>query len=117
MESDYLTAVFLGTMGFIFWVGGRLFAKYPPKKINFWYGYRTRTSMKNQETWTYAQKIAAQQMQQMGSYMVLCALGLSFFTFSMVWTLGITLFSAILFPFWMLMVIERKLKKKFSSRE
>lgn len=31
----------------------------PPKNINFWYGYRTNISMKNQENWDYAHKICA----------------------------------------------------------
>ena len=29
---------------------------FPPKKINFWYGYRTKKSMKNIENWNRAQK-------------------------------------------------------------
>lgn len=28
----------------------------PPRKINSWYGYRTKMSMKNQKNWDYAQK-------------------------------------------------------------
>ncbi len=34
-------------------VGGKLMAKVP-KKINYFYGYRTAMSMKNQDTWTFA---------------------------------------------------------------
>jgi len=40
-------------LGYIYW-------KWPPKKINQIYGYRTRRSMKNQEIWDYANKIGAQ---------------------------------------------------------
>ena len=32
---------------------------YPPKKINYLYGYRTKQSMLNNETWTFANKYAA----------------------------------------------------------
>ena len=35
---------------------GRMFMKKPPKKINGFYGYRTSRSMKNQETWDFAQR-------------------------------------------------------------
>lgn len=28
----------------------------PPRRINSWYGYRTKRSMKNQRTWDFAQK-------------------------------------------------------------
>ena len=36
------------------WVFVRIF---PPKRINALYGYRTPRSMKNQESWNYAQKL------------------------------------------------------------
>ena len=35
---------------------GLLFMKKPPKKVNGWYGYRTSRSMKNQDTWDFAQR-------------------------------------------------------------
>jgi uncharacterized membrane protein len=33
---------------------GMLFMKNPPKSINSFYGYRTKRSMKNQDTWDFA---------------------------------------------------------------
>lgn len=33
---------------------GYVMVKYPPKKINIFVGYRTFNSMKNQETWKFA---------------------------------------------------------------
>lgn len=33
---------------------GALWKKHPPKKINWAYGYRTKMSMKNEETWKFA---------------------------------------------------------------
>lgn len=35
---------------------GRLFMKRPPKRINGIYGYRTKRSMKTQETWEFAHR-------------------------------------------------------------
>ena len=35
---------------------GRMFMKKPPKKVNGFYGYRTSRSMKNQDTWDFAQR-------------------------------------------------------------
>jgi len=35
---------------------------HPPKKINSIYGFRTGISSKNQETWDYSQKLAANTM-------------------------------------------------------
>jgi len=41
----------LGVTGLIFYVAGYIQFKYPPKKINHFYGYRTKTSMRSQEVW------------------------------------------------------------------
>lgn len=35
---------------------GRYFVKGDPGKINRWFGYRTKRSMKNQETWIFAHR-------------------------------------------------------------
>ena len=35
---------------------GLMFLKKPPQKVNGWYGYRTSRSMKNQDTWDFAQR-------------------------------------------------------------
>ena len=59
--------------GVIFIISGWLFAKYPPRRINNWYGYRTPASKKNQERWDYAQKYSATLSIRMGWFMVLAA--------------------------------------------
>lgn len=41
---------------------GLIFYLKPPKKINGLYGYRTTRSMKNQENWHFANKLAAKYM-------------------------------------------------------
>lgn len=43
----------LTMMGF-----GYLFTKRPPRTINYWYGYRTGMSGKNQDTWDFAHAYA-----------------------------------------------------------
>ena len=35
---------------------GRRFEKNPPKEPNAWFGYRTNRSMKNRDTWDFAQR-------------------------------------------------------------
>lgn len=45
--------------GIIFMLAGMAVYVFPPKNINFLYGYRTSTSMKSQEHWTFAQRFAA----------------------------------------------------------
>jgi uncharacterized membrane protein len=52
--------------GFIFVVVGLILRFFPPAKINWVYGYRTGTSMRNQETWNRANRYAAQLLWQFG---------------------------------------------------
>ena len=37
--------------GGIFYLVALVLSKFPPKKINYFYGYRTKASMKSQESW------------------------------------------------------------------
>jgi len=46
-------------VAFIFYISGMLLKIYPPKKRNYWYGYRTLRSLKNNHTWTEANTYAA----------------------------------------------------------
>ena len=45
-----------------------IYFKYPPKKINYLYGYRTRRSMQNYETWYFANKYAAKLLINFSIY-------------------------------------------------
>lgn len=52
-ESELLYA--LGYCAFIL-ILFLIFRRFPPGKVNHFYGYRTRKSMRNQDTWEEAQK-------------------------------------------------------------
>ena len=60
--------------GLIFIIAGIIMVKYPPKKINGFYGYRTKSSMKNQKRWDFAQIYSAKEMMKLGSLLALCGL-------------------------------------------
>ncbi len=45
---------------------GQLFEKHTPKSINKFYGYRTRMSMMNNETWEYAHKLCGKLWSKLG---------------------------------------------------
>ena len=49
---------------------GLLFLKKPPKKVNGWYGYRTSRSMKNQDTWDFAQRYMGKVWWKWGRIML-----------------------------------------------
>jgi uncharacterized membrane protein len=58
MEAQQQLLTALGYLLFILDVSF-IFVKFPPKKINQLYGYRTRRSMANQEIWKVANEYSA----------------------------------------------------------
>jgi uncharacterized membrane protein len=68
-------------MGFIFFITGLITNTFPPKKINYLYGYRTSRSMKNQNNWDIAQRFSTKKMIQ-GS-LVLIAISCSNMLFNL----------------------------------
>jgi len=45
----------------VFLLCGVIMMRFPPKKINPWYGYRTLASMRSEEAWKFAQKLSARR--------------------------------------------------------
>lgn len=67
--------VVLGPMlivGLLFIVLGIIMRKYPPKHINYMYGYRTKSAMKSQQHWDFAQSYSTKQIILAG--VLLCVL-------------------------------------------
>ncbi|KOS07104.1 hypothetical protein AM493_14455 [Flavobacterium akiainvivens] len=60
--------------GIIFMIAGVIMYLYPPKKINYLYGYRTGSSMKSQERWDFAQKFSTVLMLRAAVVMVVISL-------------------------------------------
>ena len=64
----------LALSGGIFVAIGYLTKQFPPKEINSFYGYRTRSSMRSEERWEYAQKISSREMIRTGFLKLLLSL-------------------------------------------
>jgi uncharacterized membrane protein len=60
-------------VGLVFSIAAFITMKFPPKKINGIYGYRTSRSMKSQENWDIAQRYSSQLMLKQG--LVMLAIG------------------------------------------
>lgn len=99
---------------------GRLFMKRPPKRINGIYGYRTKRSMKTQETWDFAHRYLGYLWFKIGLVLIpLSALPLIFVygkDIELIGTVGavVTLFEIVpmivpIFP------TERALKENFDE--
>jgi len=99
--------------GLIYIITGQVVLRYPPKKINDFYGYRTSRSKKSQAHWDYAQKESSNYIIQSGYYCLLtCALFILFETGKAgIW---IAIILTTLYPFISVIQTEKALKKKFS---
>jgi uncharacterized membrane protein len=60
-------------VGLAFSIAAFITMKFPPKKINGIYGYRTSRSMKSEENWDIAQRYSSQLMLKQG--LVMLAIG------------------------------------------
>lgn len=58
-------------MGFIFMILSVIMYFFPPKEINDFYGYRTKKSKKNQDTWDFSQRHSAVTMLKTGFLLML----------------------------------------------
>lgn len=70
--EDWITPwlIILVLTGALTAIFGFIFLKFPPKRINWFYGYRTGSSMRSQERWDFAQAHAAGGMIRTGTLMV-----------------------------------------------
>lgn len=57
-------------IGFTFVLAAYIQTKFPPKKINHAYGYRTARAMKSEEAWKFAQSYSARIMTKMGLFLI-----------------------------------------------
>lgn len=67
IENIYFMPFFVGV---IFVIAALTMHYFPPKKINYLYGYRTNLSMKNQEIWDFSQKYSSLKMLQSGLFLL-----------------------------------------------
>ena len=98
--------------GLIYIVTGRLVFRYPPKKINDFYGYRTSRSKKSQAQWDFAQKESSKYIIQSGYYCLLTCVPFILYESGKV-GIWIAIILTTLYPFISLFQTEKALKKKF----
>lgn len=101
--------------GIIFIFAGMAVYVFPPKNINFLYGYRTSTSMKSKEHWVFAQRFAAIKIMQSSIFLMISSfLGLVLKIDRKTETiLGIVL--TLITVFFILYTTEKALKNKFPN--
>ena len=116
MCSVNIMVLILTLGGLIFVVAGYIQHRFPPKKVNHLYGYRTSTSMKSQESWNFAQQYSAKKMMKIGAYIINLGL-LSWVTdLQLPWSVEIAITIMIVGPLIMLFKVESQLKKRFPKK-
>lgn len=103
--------------GWIF-VGVAALMRYPPpKEINGLYGYRTASSMKNQQQWEFAQRYAAGAMARAGIAMIMLSLSGFFIEIDKLVKEGLGMFLLLGACVYMIVSTEKAIKKKFGSHK
>ena len=110
----YISALTLTVVGIVFW-------KYPPKKINGLYGYRTTRSRKSQEAWDFAQRYSAKLLTIFGFAALNVAAAAHLFRnrlcvnsdYLMLYDICITLLLSIIVAIPPIILTELELRKRF----
>ena len=90
-----------------------IYKVHPPKSINYLYGYRTRRSMRNQETWDFGNFIGAKMMFWVGISTFIAGVIAYFIT--PCWAMGISTFFLIVAMFAGIFWCERQLRINFDK--
>jgi uncharacterized membrane protein len=93
---------------------GCLLKKFPPKKINHLYGYRTQRSMKNQSTWEAANTYSTLVFFKVSLYSFLIPVALYFLYPKL--NVLITIITNTLLLLYVLYATEKDLKTRFDTQ-
>lgn len=113
IENPLINITFFG--GLVFIIAGFIMFKFPPKKINAIYGYRTSSSMESQEKWDFAQKYSSKEMIKLGFLLCLTCLFNLINNFNNFTNMIIGLCLLILMVIILLLKVEKAIKKKFDN--
>ena len=117
LPFDYPLFLIPSTSGLIFMLAGFIMLKFPPKNINSLYGYRTSSSMKNQERWDFSQKYSAIEMIKLAVILTLSSvIGLIYNPdgeLGMFLGLGLMILMVVI----LLIRVEKAIKNKFGNEK
>ncbi len=102
-------------LGLIFIIAGLLLYKFPPKKINPLFGYRTRQSMGSIEKWNFAQFYSSILMMKSGLFLIGIAFLSLCITISETISVIIGIVCLLAITIYLFVKTEKKLKQKFNN--
>lgn len=100
-------------IGIIFAITALITLRFPPKKINYLYGYRTIASMKNQQVWAFSQHYSGIKMLQIGLVLVTISFLNFFLDLEEDLQVGMGLSLVILACVYLFFTTEKAIKKNF----
>ena len=103
--------------GLIFFLIALVTYFYPPKDINSLYGYRTSSSMKNQEQWNYAQRFCTIRMIFGGLFLMVVSLLKLVLVFSVDMEITLSLILVIGVAAYLIVATELAIKKNFPNEK
>lgn len=116
--DDFIANIFQISLlcGICLLAGAAIMYIFPPKKINWFYGYRTVASMKSQERWEFAQRYSTIQMAKASVFMIVISFTGFLFPEAVVARLIGSFVITIAAVCYMFMTTERELKKRFTEQ-
>ena len=99
--------------GGIFYLAALVLSKFPPKKINYLYGYRTKASMKSQESWNFSQNYTSKKMKYISLYIFIIGAFSIFLNIELMWSLWLGIIISVLMPVLMILEVEKELKTRY----
>lgn len=114
--SEYCNQLLL-LFGIVFTAIGTIMYIFPPKKINFLYGYRTKNSMKNQQTWDFSQKYSSKKMALLGLIFIFLSFSKGVFNTTEETDFIFGMAAMIIGTIAMLFLVEQALKKSIKKEE
>lgn len=119
LYQEYLNplALILLLIGAIYFIAGWIQERYPPKSINPFYGYRTKASMRNPEIWKFAQAVSSKELKNDGLCLFVFGVLISIFELKGQVYLWIGIAISVLTPIWMMIKVEKRIKKHFPDKE
>jgi uncharacterized membrane protein len=103
------------SVGTVYFLVGRLMKNHPPSDINGLAGYRTSRSMKNQESWDFAQLVVGKKMIQFGKTGILIGLISIIIPIPDPWDICLGIIWVLLFCSMLIYSVEKSLKQKFGK--
>ena len=103
-------------LGVVYLIGAQITLRYPPKKINSLYGYRTKNSMKSQQHWDFAQRYSSIKMNALGLIYLLMG-GLFYFLNYESVAVGLLIGITTVPPLVLLLQTENAIKTQFPKEK